>query len=261
MRIAGQTPWERIEFTLSEYLETLRHTRMPTRENWVGKNEAEPEKKQKPQKPVWKEDAPQWFDPEVGVDVRAWQLGAYLDGIDMEHLEERRQFALEIAPKLERLVAAREATPEFISLWGDFCGVGEIFELLLISDNSDPHAIRQSETKMGKAAERRSWLGHYLVQALKAGHKRQKADQLVEQLVLRLLYEDNERLTKEERDALKTHTKKWFMPFVKEEKGGKDIWHLRDAYRMGKFHEAEVRKAAANASKKLPSLKIKLRDL
>lgn len=264
MRIADAPTWEWIESTFNEHLETLRNTRIPSREQWIGKTDAEPKEEANPTKRVWKEDVPHWLDPEVGEDVRAWWVGAYLDGIDMEHLEEKRQFAVEIGPKLERLVAAREATPEFINLWGYFCGVGEIFELLLISDNSDPHAARQAATRKEKAEARYKWLGHYLVQALDAGFERQRADQLVEKMVRRLLEQDKNDLTEEEESALTTHNRAWFKSFMSQERDRPHISHLRDTYRVGKFHESDVRAAAdeaAEASEGLPSLKIKLRDL
>ena len=62
----------------------------------------------------WKDNAPQWYDDDLGSAARSWLLIPYIHSMDREHLQEQQEFGRSLIPSLDHYFEHRVLSLEFV---------------------------------------------------------------------------------------------------------------------------------------------------
>ena len=145
--------WQNLRNTFLEYRDFLAGLRLETQEEARGhlvKGKA-----------ISK--APQWYDQEVGKEVKAWSLVNFISEHEYEHLAAKLEIARELQPSLQELFSRNGTSPEFLQKWGAFSNC--VGALMAVSD-AKPENIQAyrrslygSEAQAGRAQVK--WYLHW----------------------------------------------------------------------------------------------------
>ena len=132
---------------------------------------------------------PEWFDPEVGLIVRAWLLIPYRRSNDPETVMLQLEAARSLVPELERLFERREPTLAFLECWGAFCSTASVIESIYVSEGDDagPDRAGRAGAKAVSKDRQRRWVAHLLHRLLSQGLTRAKAEEKVAEYIRGIL--------------------------------------------------------------------------
>src|SRR5688572_19905230 len=114
----------------------------------------------------WKDNAPQWYDDDLGSAARSWLLIPYIHSMDREHLQEQQEFGRSLIPSLDHYFEHRVLSLEFVRDWGAFCAAAGALRLAYFSE-PDPGRSRQAEAsrETNNLDNHRRWFAHYYLRA------------------------------------------------------------------------------------------------
>lgn len=153
--------WRLLEWEFSELRDLVANMRLETLEEAIGVTLSAAKAK----RIKWKDAAPRWHDDEVGLEVRAWQLIPFVDGINASHLQTQIGLARSLIPALEEQFATKTLTTTFLLNWGMFCSAAGAVRLLYFSESTPGHRRKGSVGGSESLDHQRRWFSHYFLQA------------------------------------------------------------------------------------------------
>jgi len=106
------------------------------------------------------ETAPQWYDDEIGIKVRAWNLLQFRKTDDKEALKFAFEIGQSMVPDIEKAIKQRLLTPQFILDWGLFCEHAGLIKSAYLATGHD--VIQDQQAVAGAKSSKDSHLKWYL---------------------------------------------------------------------------------------------------
>lgn len=157
--------WEQIEKRFDELRELVETTRLETRKEAVG---------EAVEKGKWRDTAPRWEDPEIGVNVRPWLLVPYIKAVDQDYLQDCYETAGQLIPRIEKALERKALTIQFLGDWGAFCRYAGAIEVVYFGRQDEMESVRREISNRPVIEERKRryrWCAHYIWRALQSGKK------------------------------------------------------------------------------------------
>jgi hypothetical protein len=135
----------------------------------------------------WKDNAPQWYDDDLGSAARSWLLIPYIHSMDREHLQEQQEFGRSLIPSLDHYFEHRVLSLEFVRDWGAFCAAAGALRLAYFSE-PDPGRSRQAEAsrETNNLDNHRRWFAHYYLRARPMCGSDEAARDVIEKLIVEI---------------------------------------------------------------------------
>lgn len=250
MRLSDESHWRRLSEALDLYSDWFR-MRLETKEEAVGQRVPGIGKGN----PAWESTSPQWYDDEIGMDVRAWNLLPYIDGLDQVKLNQLLSDGRSMIPSLSERIAARELTVGLMRDWGRFCALAGVLRSLDEHQSDVGHARSAEAGGKAVASEaHRRWFAHYFVRAYQRG-QREIAEEKVERLIQDII--DNKLSVGQDYSTL------WFHRFLyinNFKPSNIKFRKLRDAYKEHELSVKEMRRLVLKGTEGLPPVDLQFPD-
>jgi len=245
--------WAAIEQDFVLLCDVVQATAFETREEAIGARTSE----------GWRDTAPSWHDDDLGLEVRAWQLIPYIDGIDHDALRRDWVVARKLIPSLQQSITDRSMTPQFIRDWGTFCVAAGAVDLVYGSEPSDVSHLRRAKSKSdGHDNSRQRWYAAYALRWYRCLGIRDAADAAFERLLNRLVFASEDDLSSRELAVKRKAGKEWLKSFMTSDTvDGICRGELKSTYRSHNISNSELEALAAQPTADLPDLHLPIPEL